>query len=273
MALAEFLKEPAPASAASPVAEPLDPAAKLRKQVFLEFGAMVALGLLLAGWYVAYRIVAGRGGVRVPEAPKITAARPPAVPAPKIVFQPTPGVSIPSPPPAESTPALPVAEVIAKPAPPPPLAESKPALPVTEPISKSAPSPPPPLPVHETKSSPVPAPVAKVPVVAQQPVSAPPEPDPMPVKRKDTASQQPFKRRDLSPRAGEKYLQIAAYGPRSLDAYLKTLERLGMRPLVGPGPVENIYRILIGPLPNTEALEQTRHLIQSLGIEPILRSY
>jgi cell division septation protein DedD len=109
--------------------------------------------------------------------------------------------------------------------------------------------------------------------VLVKPVPAQPEPVSQLVKRKEAPVQQPFKRRGLTPRAGEKYLQIAAYGPRSLDDYLKTLEKQGMRPLVGPGPAENIYRILIGPLPDAEAVEQTRHLIQSLGIEPILRSY
>jgi cell division septation protein DedD len=111
---------------------------------------------------------------------------------------------------------------------------------------------------HETKPAPLPAPVFD---------------EPKPEKRKVTTAQQPFKRRDLIPRAGEKYWQIAAYGPRSLDAYLKTLEQQGIHPFVGPGPSENIYRILIGPLANADAVEQTRHLIQSLGIEPILRAY
>jgi hypothetical protein len=253
MALAEFLKEPVPAPAASPDTKPADPAAKLRKQVFLEFGAMVALGLLLAGWYVAYRIVAGRGGARVPQLAKITFAQPAVAPAPKVVSQPPPAQPIPS---------------------PPPLAESKPSLPVPAVIAKSG-QPAPPL-AHETKSATLPAPLAKETVLAKpvlsKAVPAQPEPVPQPVKRKE-AIVQPFKRRGLTPRAGEKYLQIAAYGPRSLDDYLKTLEKQGMHPLVGPGPAENIYRILVGPLPNAEALEQTRHLIQSLGIEPILRSY
>src|SRR5580704_6252445 len=65
MPLAEFLKDPTPATA-KPEAPPMDPAAKLRRQVFLEFGSIVFLGLLLAGWYVAFRVVAGGPGPRPP---------------------------------------------------------------------------------------------------------------------------------------------------------------------------------------------------------------
>jgi cell division protein FtsN len=43
--------------------------------------------------------------------------------------------------------------------------------------------------------------------------------------------------------------------------------------VVAPGPVDNIYRILVGPFPNSTALEETRSLIKSSGVEPILRSY
>jgi hypothetical protein len=95
---------------------------------------------------------------------------------------------------------------------------------------------------------------------------------PQPAKRSD-ASVQPFRRHEASPRIGEKYLQIAAFGPRALDGYLKTLEGQGLHPLVAPGPVDSIYRILVGPFASPEALEETRRSIQASGIEPILRSY
>ena len=77
----------------------------------------------------------------------------------------------------------------------------------------------------------------------------------------------------MNPRHGDRYLQIAAYGPRSLDEYLRTLEAQGRHPLVAPGPVENIYRILIGPFTSADAMEQARQSIRAAGIEPIVRSY
>jgi cell division septation protein DedD len=91
--------------------------------------------------------------------------------------------------------------------------------------------------------------------------------------RTEAAEHRPFQRHDLNPQHGEKYLQIAAYGPKSLEAYLRILEGQGRHPLVAPGPVENIYRVLVGPFTKTEELETARRSIQALGIDPIVRSY
>jgi cell division septation protein DedD len=188
----------------------------MRKKVSIQFGALVALGLALAGWYVGYRVFAAR-----------EAAQPPAPVLAIVVHTPVPPASVaiapqPTPPPAESKPA-------AKPE------AVKPAIPVSAPIAKAVQSP-----------------------------QAP--------KRKDSV-EQPFRRHDASPRSGEKYLQIAAFGPRALDGFLKTLEGQGLRPVVAPGPVDNIYRILVGPFPTSAALEDARSLIKASGIEPILRAY
>src|SRR5208282_4168194 len=101
----------------------------------------------------------------------------------------------------------------------------------------------------------------------QQPASVYQQPI---IKRKDSTGQ-PFKRHDANPRSGERYLQIAAFGPHALDGFLKTLEGQGLHPVVAPGPVDNIYRILVGPFPNSAALEETRSLIRASGIEPMLR--
>jgi hypothetical protein len=220
MPLAEYLEGPKSAQPSNDVASPLpqNSTATMRKKVFLQFGALVALGLALAGWYVGYRVFKARA-----DAPPV-----PAI----VVHTPVPLAS------AEPR--------IAQPS--PALVESKPA--VTDPIAK---------------------PVAAAPAsVAPEIVQA--VKDLRPARRKDSASQ-PFRRHDASPHAGEKYLQIAAFGPRALDGFLKTLEGQGLHPVVAPGPVDNIYRILIGPFPNAAALEETRSLIKASGIEPILRVY
>ena len=57
MPLAEYLDGQ---KAPQPPAAPTNSAAKLRKQVFLQGGLVIALGLLLAGWYVGYRVFAAR---------------------------------------------------------------------------------------------------------------------------------------------------------------------------------------------------------------------
>jgi hypothetical protein len=229
MPLAELSEDPKPTPSGKDATPPVDSAAKMRKQVFLQFGAIIALGLALAGWYVAYRVVTAR------------AAQPLE-----------PGMAI----------------VVHTPAQPQPI----PTRPITTPLaveSKPAEIP--------ATSPPVVKPVAVAPVQAGPSVAAAPEiakpvKAPQPAKRSDAPSQ-PFRRHEASPRIGEKYLQIAAFGPRALDGYLKTLEGQGLHPLVAPGPADSIYRILVGPFASAEALEETRRSIQASGIEPILRTY
>ena len=79
--------------------------------------------------------------------------------------------------------------------------------------------------------------------------------------------------REIDPQPGQTYLQLAAYGPRALAAYLATLQEQGFHPLVAPGPSPDVFRILIGPFPSTDALERARVIVQSVGIEPIVRTY
>jgi hypothetical protein len=242
MSIAEFLKDPPPATAVQESAPPVDPAAKLRKQVFLGFGAIIALGLALTGWYVGSRVFAGLPTSR-PAAPAAITAAPTPASAEAVTHPPV--VT------AAPVPAAAVAKPVA-PLNPPPVSSPVEAKPTEVPVVK---------PSIERKVVAVPETVR--PAKSSQPVTwkvveAPPI---------------SFHRRDATPQHGDRYLQVAAYGPRSLDAYLKTLEAQGLHPLVAPGPVDNIYRILIGPFPNTAALEDARHSIQASGIEPILRTY
>jgi SPOR domain len=222
MPLAEYLEGPNSAQSANGASPrvPQNSAAKMRKKVSFQFGALVALGLALAGWYVGYRVFKARAG---------------APPVPAIVVH-------------TQVPIASAATEVETAQPTPALVESKPAttVPITKPVA--------------------PASVAATPEIVQA------VRDPKPAKRKDSAAQ-PFTRHDASPHAGEKYLQIAAFGPRGLERFLKTLEGQGLHPVVAPGPVENIYRILIGPFPSSAALEETRSLIKASGVEPILRAY
>jgi cell division septation protein DedD len=255
MPLAEYLKGPQSANDAAPP-PPVDPAAEMRKKVFVQFGALVALGLALAGWYVGYRVFAAR------------ASRPPAPEAAIVVHTPVPApVAItrqPTPPPVAPKPAeVPVATA--------PVASS----PVEKPLVGAKPVVAKPVAANPVAAKPA-VPVSAARVVAAPAASAPgivkAVKEPQASKRKDSV-EQPFKRHDASPHSGEKYLQIAAFGPRALDGFLKTLEGQGLRPVVAPGPVDNIYRILVGPFPNSAALEEARSLIRASGIEPILRAY
>ena len=113
-------------------------------------------------------------------------------------------------------------------------------------------------------TAPVQAFEASKPVVA---TAAPPKPSKQPDSATATG------RRNVTPRPGEKYVQVAAFGQKALDAYLRELESKGLHPLVAPGPSDGIHRILIGPYTSQETLEQTRRTLQVVGMESIVRSY
>ena len=243
MSIAEYLKDSkteAVAKEAGPAPRgPAPEARKLRKQVFGISGSVIVLGLALAGWYVAYRIGAERG-TRASSAPAVTIPVPGAVPA---AIQPAPA----PPSPAVVSPArAPVAKIVG-----------------TKPVAEV-------IRVVDAETKPVPEVAAHAKPVKQAESATHAD---APVRPATPVRRVPFERHDANPQHGEKYLQIAAYGPKSLDDYLKRLEAQGRHPLVAPGPAENIFRILVGPFKDADALEQARRSIQAMGIEPILRSY
>ena len=119
-------------------------------------------------------------------------------------------------------------------------------------------------PVAKVATPAVQAPEAARPVTATVPQSKPgkqPDSSTLPVHR------------NVTPRPGEKYVQVAAFGPKALESYLRALESKGLHPLVAPGPADGIHRILIGPYTNQETLEQTRRTLQVVGMDSIVSSY
>ena len=112
-----------------------------------------------------------------------------------------------------------------------------------------------------------PAPVVKAPA----PVVKAPEPATSNIRTQQDSATSTI--RHVVPKPGEKYVQVAAFGPKALDSYIRQLEGKGLRPLIAPGPSDGIYRILIGPYTNSETLEQTRRTLQVVGMDSIVRAY
>ncbi len=77
----------------------------------------------------------------------------------------------------------------------------------------------------------------------------------------------------IAPKHGEKYLQIAALGPRWTVKYLPELRAGGIHALVAPGPDNSIYRIVVGPFPDQSSLEKQRDALEAAGISSMLRVY
>ncbi len=74
-------------------------------------------------------------------------------------------------------------------------------------------------------------------------------------------------------RPSETYLQLAAMGPIATEVYLKELAGKGIHPTIRPSPSENIYRILMGPYPDTSTLNQALRSLEAAGEKPMVRVY
>jgi cell division septation protein DedD len=126
--------------------------------------------------------------------------------------------------------------------------------------------------VSSRKQVSAPGPVVKIATPPPvRPMTPPAAPAPAVGKPQEPAAKPA--RRTVTPHPGEKYVQVAAFGPKALDSYLRQLESKGLHPLVAPGPADGIHRILIGPYTNPETLEQTRRTLQVVGMDSIVRSY
>ncbi|MGA2599676.1 MAG: SPOR domain-containing protein, partial [Bryobacteraceae bacterium] len=77
----------------------------------------------------------------------------------------------------------------------------------------------------------------------------------------------------ISPKHGEKYLQLAALGPHGTVKFDQELRANGFNPRVAPGPESSIYRIVVGPFPDQSSLEKQRDALEAAGIQSMLRVY
>jgi cell division septation protein DedD len=77
----------------------------------------------------------------------------------------------------------------------------------------------------------------------------------------------------ITPKHGEKYLQLAALGPHGTVKYVPELRASGFNPRVAPGPESSVYRIVVGPFPDQSSLEKQRDALEAAGITSMLRVY
>lgn len=232
-----------PINPSTPTPEP-NAADVLRKQVYIGFGSIIAVGLAMTALYIGVRLFAN-ASVRAaapivakatpvvpkpaPAAPKaapFTATAPPVVAkAPTVVAKAVPDVPKAVPVVAKAVPAKAAPQMAT--AIPTPRPEVKPdVLPPTEHASAAA------LP----KAS---APVPKL----------------------------------ITPQPRERYLQLAALGPSYTERYLPQMRAQGFNVVVAPGPTDGIYRIVVGPFPDRPTLQRQRDVLEAAGIQTMERVY
>lgn len=129
--------------------------------------------------------------------------------------------------------------------------------------------------IVQPKPAPLPAPApaaaAPVPVVEAkagppaQPATADPKPDATPL----DLSQVPM----ITPKAGERYIQVGALDLEATRRYLGKLRQSKLEPHVAPGPKPELLRVLIGPFADHDSLIATKNDLESAGIDNFIRQY
>ena len=124
----------------------------------------------------------------------------------------------------------------------------------------------------KTIAEPVKATAEPVKVPSEQTVTAA---EPAPASAPETKPDAPFPSvlSLINPKAGEKYLQLAALGPGARDKYLKELEARGIHASVAPGPTETLYRVVLGPYADRSELKQQQDALEAAGIQSMERVY
>lgn len=135
----------------------------------------------------------------------------------------------------------------------------------------------------------------KPPVVVEsaKPVETKPEPvavkeppkkevlEPKPTKaetKPEPAPEPPKKQAALSssgePSPGQTFLQVVASTRPDCEMIAGVLKRKGFAASVVPGPNENVFRVLVGPLPDAAAVSKARTDLEAVGFQkPIVRKY
>ena len=75
------------------------------------------------------------------------------------------------------------------------------------------------------------------------------------------------------PVSGEMYLQMAAVGKGAASIFAEGLRNHGFPSFVAPGPSETMFRVLIGPLPDTAAYTRTKDALDQIGVATFGRKY
>lgn len=135
-----------------------------------------------------------------------------------------------------------------------------------------------PPPIRIQTLSPPPALAAPVVVQASEPAKVQPQPLPAPAPTpapvKSIGSPAPGQAwTAVTPHTGETYLQVIALNERFVQSYVDGLRAKGLHPLVAVSPLDNVYRILFGPLKDQKARELERKDLEAAGLQPLVQVY
>lgn len=77
----------------------------------------------------------------------------------------------------------------------------------------------------------------------------------------------------ISPRPGDRYLQIAATNTKAASKLVAQLRQNNIQPSLAPGPSDGIVRVLVGPFTDEDSLERSKAQIQIIGLDSFVHVY
>jgi cell division protein FtsN len=75
------------------------------------------------------------------------------------------------------------------------------------------------------------------------------------------------------PAPGQTFLQVVAVNRPEAEVVADVLKQKGFRSVLAPVPDKPMYRVLVGPLEDADALAKTRSDLITAGFKPIVRKY
>jgi cell division septation protein DedD len=72
---------------------------------------------------------------------------------------------------------------------------------------------------------------------------------------------------------GAMYLQMGAVEKGIAVIFTEGLRRRGFTAFAAPGPKEHIFRVLIGPIPDSETYRKTKEAVDEIGLSTFARKY
>jgi cell division septation protein DedD len=116
----------------------------------------------------------------------------------------------------------------------------------------------------------VPAPVAP-PVVGAKPEPKPETPSQPKAEAPALSRGEPVPM--ITPKAGERYIQVGALDLEATRRYIGVLRQAKLEPHVAEGPKPELLRVLIGPFADNDSLVATKNGLDTAGIENFIRQY
>jgi hypothetical protein len=116
-----------------------------------------------------------------------------------------------------------------------------------------------------------PVPIRSSPPAEAAPTATQRQPEPPPATQPKRTAPPPVS--ELEPVPGKTYLQVAAVKRPEAEVVADVLKKKGFPSIIAPHPTEPVFRVLVGPVADADAITRTREGLEAAGFKPLVRKY